>query len=58
MSGRLLTDAELRAFAASSMRKLVARLAEDLDDIVGDLGEDAAAVTVAELLADEAHQQP
>jgi hypothetical protein len=57
MSG-LLTDAKLRALAASDMRKLITRLAEDLDDIADDLGEDAATVTVGALLSEGRSRTP
>jgi hypothetical protein len=54
--GHVFTDAELRRLAATGMRKLIERLAEDLDWIVQDLGDDAATVTVGALLI-EGHKE-
>jgi hypothetical protein len=50
MIDRRLTDAELRVLAVHAARKVIVRLVEDLDQIVEDLGADAATVTVGQLL--------
>lgn len=51
VDNRVFTDAELRVLAARSLRRLITFIAATIDDIAADLGDDAAHVTVAELLA-------